>query len=436
MEIKNLISISLVAVFMISLLFSKNTRRTYILTIVYMIPFIDLLITKVSFGGFTVFEAITFYSFFLTLNQFKFKMSNNSIYVTLSFTLLFMLIIGGLNSEFVSSSFLSLAKLMAVFIYAKFLVDECLKDGNFVNIVLNALRTVCIFSVIFVILQLIFGLKFSFYPSVYMNPNAEMDVGIRYPSFFLDPQKYAQFLSMLSFLFLLKVPNNLLFNRYRYLLFLILIFTLFATGGRAALIGLVVGLGFVSLFGEVRFRIFGLIFCFLALIGYYYFSPNFVVFNREQTVDESFQFRYKLWMDAIDIFLKHPILGIGIGNYQDYVSIHAQHQYWILNDDYMYMDHPESGYLKLLTEYGIFGFIIVLMLLFRPVYKALAQFLRRQIHLESLFISAGLISFLISFFTVYSLSDRRVLIVVVSFVSLLVILEKVDLNKVNSIGRE
>ena len=241
---------------------------------------------------------------------------------------------------------------------------------------------------------------------------------------------------MLSFLFLLKVPNNLLFNRYRYLLFLILIFTLFATGGRAALIGLVVGLGFVSLFGEVRFRIFGLIFCFLALIGYYYFSPNFVVFNREQTVDESFQFRYKLWMDAIDIFLKHPILGIGIGNYQDYVSIHAQHQYWILNDDYMYMDHPESGYLKLLTEYGIFGFIIVLMLLFRPVYKALAQFLRRQIHLESLFISAGLISFLISFFTVYSLSDRRVLIVVVSFVSLLVILEKVDLNKVNSIGRE
>ena len=197
MEIKNLISISLVAVFMISLLFSKNTRRTYILTIVYMIPFIDLLITKVSFGGFTVFEAITFYSFFLTLNQFKFKMSNNSIYVTLSFTLLFMLIIGGLNSEFVSSSFLSLAKLMAVFIYAKFLVDECLKDGNFVNIVLNALRTVCIFSVIFVILQLIFGLKFSFYPSVYMNPNAEMDVGIRYPSFFLIRKNMLNFFQCL-----------------------------------------------------------------------------------------------------------------------------------------------------------------------------------------------------------------------------------------------
>ncbi|MBD4707917.1 hypothetical protein GUG31_08305, partial [Xanthomonas citri pv. citri] len=65
-------------------------------------------------------------------------------------------------------------------------------------------------------------------------------------------------------------------------------------------------------------------------------------------------------------------LGIGIGNYKDYTNHYSSDQYYILKDNsILLLDQPENGYLKLLTEFGIIGFAISLLLILIPISKAM-----------------------------------------------------------------
>jgi O-antigen ligase len=417
-EVGKILSISVVMLYILCLFISKDIKRTYVLGVLYLLPFIDLMITPVRLGAFSVFDVITYFTLLFTAHQITFSTKSISLYAFLFILLLGVLLFGGLFSDYVSNSMLNLLKFLSIFIYAKILINECLEDDSFFESVIKALRFSCIASIIFLFIQVIVGLEFSF--ATELNPNTEVETGTRYPSFFQDPQKYAQFLAMLSFLFLINLKKEQERQLVNYSMFIAVILSIFLTGGRAALLGLSVGFMVVFLFGEIRYKVIGVLGAAVGYLSLLIFPKYLIVFNREENVDDSYDFRYRIWMEAVEIFTEHPMLGIGIGNYQNYVMKHAQDQYWVLNDVVFYYDHPESGYLKILTEFGIIGFIITVLFILVPITSSVIAYFRRQNNFNVFFLIAAIVSWLISFISVYSISDKRIFIVVVTLVCLLI----------------
>jgi O-antigen ligase len=179
------------------------------------------------------------------------------------------------------------------------------------------------------------------------------------------------------------------------------------------MIGLVV-------FSNARFRVaFIVIFGLLLSVAYFY-AESFALFQRESTVADAYAFRYEIWKDAFGIFSDHAFWGIGSGNYANYVSLHHPDQYWIADNEVTYFDHPESGYLKLLVEYGITGFMVFCLFVLIPAFSAIRLYLKtRNIHY--ILPLASIVSWMVGFYTVYSLGDIRIFILVATLVSLLIV---------------
>jgi O-antigen ligase len=188
------------------------------------------------------------------------------------------------------------------------------------------------------------------------------------------------------------------------------VLSLLLTGGRAGLGGWLAGLFLVLMLGSARYKV-QIIFT-VALIGLFtfYFQDQIPIFKRAG-IEESYLFRQGIWKEAIGIFAEHPYFGIGIGNYANYVSLHHPDQFWINDNEITFYDHPESGYLKILVEQGILGFSLLFMLILYPIYTAIINY-KNSKNIESLFLIAAILSWIIGFYTVYSLGDVRVRILI------------------------
>jgi O-antigen ligase len=274
-----------------------------------------------------------------------------------------------------------------------------------------------IFSFLFLCCQFIFGPSFSFAKSE--NINVAGGASVRYPSFFQDPQKYAQFLAALSFLMIIqRKDSDNSSNTFGYLIAILSILALMLTGGRAGLGGWLIGLVVFLLFANAMYRI-QLLFSVLLIGAVIFIYQDQIPIFKRAGLEESYLFRQSIWQDALLIHQDNPIVGIGIGNYANYVSIHNPDQFWINGNEITYYDHPESGYLKILVEQGKFGFLLLFLMILVPVYHSFVTFAISKNANHILFIAA-LISWLIGFYTVYSLGDVRIRILVASILVLLV----------------
>jgi O-antigen ligase len=415
MELKNLISIFTALAFLVFILFGKEVKRNYLLFVLFSFPLVDLFITPVSMGGFKVFDFLTATTLILSIKKPEGSLIS-SWYTVSILTLVSILILGCLASEFPVPSFVSLIQMVSVLAYSKILIDECVRDPKFIALTIRALKLSCMLSLVFLALQLIFGLGVTLYE---LNPNASKYDGlIRYPSFFQDPQKYGQFLAVSSFLFLIDASNK---NTYikSLAVFVIIIGALFSTGVRAAFSGLCAGLFLVFLFGNVRYRIAGIACLIAGAVIIIFYGDMFAMFNRGSNVNDTAEVRFAYWNAAIDIFKAHPLFGIGIGNYQQYVSYHAQDQVWEYFGTIEYMDHPESGYLKLLVELGFVCFLIILSFLIIPLVKATKAILLYKDNKTILLITAAILSWMVAFITVYSFSDVRIFLLVTTLLCLI-----------------
>ncbi|MCZ4244145.1 O-antigen ligase family protein [Pedobacter punctiformis] len=381
----------------------------------------DLFITTQDWGGYKVFDIISYFTVILLIGKPKNLISLRTFYTAVSLLLMVVLIIGGLHSEFIARSFVFLSQFITVFIYASILVRQLHQEPTFIYDVLKGLKFSCLFSLAFLAMQLIFGLSVALYK---LNLNASAyDSIIRYPSYFEDPQKYGQFLAMSSFIFLIENPAKKINSLINPALFFLVIVALFLTGVRAAFTGLCVGMIIIFIFGDKKYKLLGIACTAVVIITAVFFSNHFAIFNRGADVNDTASVRYAYWAGAFKIFLQNPFLGIGIGNYQSYVSLHSQDQFWLFFGTYEYMDHPESGYLKLLVEFGVLGFILLLFLIFLPIINAFRVIINPVFANEKkllLFVSASLICWLVAFVTVYSFSDLRIGIFVVTLVSILI----------------
>ena len=145
-------------------------------------------------------------------------------------------------------------------------------------------------------------------------------------------------------------------------LFVLTLGALFLTAKRS---GLLFGLGAMML-GYVAYgnkknsflRLVGLLIAALAavMILSRFLAPVRIVIDRflELGKDSSTINRLKMWQLALELFMKHPVIGIGWEGfkYQYYVNIGAQS-----SGAYEYLD-AHNVYLQVLAETGITGFVL------------------------------------------------------------------------------
>lgn len=414
-----LIALTALASFFILMIFVPgNTNKLYIKYVLLAYPLlaIDLMPSLVSTNIFS-FTTVAFFLLFYKKTP-SLKKNDNNIY-WLYICVLSIVVTGGLilAESLTSTSLTYLMEYISIFIFSKVLIDECLLERKFIYESVNCLKITLFVSLLFMCGQLIVGPSFTIAKSP--NINVLSGIHIRYTSFFQDPQKFGQFLSACSFLFLIKSTENRKWDIINYALLFLSVVSIFLTGGRGALGGWLLGILLLIVLGEARYRI--PVILSLVVLGAvaYNYSSSFAMFQRGTNLSDSYEFRYVIWEDAFKIFTDNPFWGVGIGNYANYVSVHNPDQYWISDNVITFFDHPESGYLKFLTEFGLFGFIVILLMIFTPLYKGIVLYFKthKSFHL---LLSASLTTWLVGFYTVYSLGDIRILILVATLLSLMI----------------
>ena len=412
------LAVAVLMLFFYAMLFIKeDNNKTYLKFVFIAYPFlgIDLLPSVIST---TLFVFITYAFFLFFYKRSPIKYAGSSSYLLLFLFLLSSIGIGlFLSPDLSKDTMTDFVQLLAVFFFAKVLIDEVQLDVGFRTSIFNCMKITLIFSFLFLVLQFIVGPSFSFAKT--QNINVAGGMTIRYPSFFQDPQKYAQYLSASSFLMLL-LPGKIYgkTSQLGLLLCALSMIALLFTGGRAGLGGWLIGLLIVIVLGNAQYRIAIISVAILVSIFIYNFSDTIPIFNRADLAD-SYEFRYAIWQDAFAIFLDHPFFGIGMGNYANYVSIHNPDQYWISDNDVTFFDHPESGYLKLLTEFGLIGFLAVMFFIIKPIYTGIVLYFKTK-DLSLLILVSALFTWLIGFYTVYSFGDIRIKILIISIVCMLI----------------
>jgi O-antigen ligase len=412
------LAVAVLMLFFYAMLFIKeDNNKSYIKFVFIAYPFlgIDLLPSVIST---TLFVFITYAFFLFFYKRSPIKHAGSPSYLLLFLFLLSSIGIGlFLSPDLSKDTMTDFVQLLAVFFFAKVLIDEVQLDVSFRTSIFNCMKITLIFSFLFLALQFIIGPSFSFAKT--QNINVAGGMSIRYPSFFQDPQKYAQYLSASSFLMLL-LPSKMngKTSQLGLLLCALSMIALLFTGGRAGLGGWLIGLLIVIVLGNAQYRMAIISVAILVSIFIYNFSHTIPIFNRADLAD-SYEFRYAIWQDAFAIFLDHPFFGIGMGNYANYVSMHNPDQYWISDNDVTFFDHPESGYLKLLTEFGLIGFLAVMFFIIKPIYTGVVLYFKTK-DLSLLILVSALFTWLIGFYTVYSFGDIRIKILIISIVCMLI----------------
>lgn len=396
--------------FFIYLFRAKNASRAYVLFCLYFFPVIYS-----PDHTYNVFQAISYFYFFYSFRSDKpiFSKYSHPLFWYVMVTLL----IGILFSEFISSAFLGLIKFLPIVIYIHVLLFECMEDSNFIYKVIDILKLNLVIAIAFLFLQLGLGLNFTLFVSD--NPNITFEA-IRYPGIFQDPQKFAQYLSALSFITLIDSPTSPKFSKYKYILLVLTIMSLFLTGGRAALLGLAAGIIFVALFSSNKVRIAtlagGIAVFALALV----FADYLAIFNRGESLKDSYDTRNQIWQVALRVFGKHPLFGIGINNYANYMEAHEKDQYWLVDGEKVYFDHPESGYLKYLAEFGILGIVGVFTFIISAIIKGMKTFFNKVKDFHIIYLISAIITWMLGFYSVYSFSDARIMILIATITCVLI----------------
>ncbi len=417
MSIIKIIPIILVFAFLALMLITKeNKDRLYIKFIVLTFPFLNIPLFPLLKG----FSLITFIYFFFFYKNKKTIFYASRFYLVIFFVLISLIITGLYFSELGPSfvGFRDLVAIFPIFIFAKILIYELIEDENYFFELLHLLKILLIISLIFLGVQLIIGVKFSL--SKQLNPNIILSNGIRYPSFFGDPQDFSMFLAILSFMCLIKKDINSKIPVFNYILIILSVLAILSSGGRAGLIGFIFGITLIIIFGKsISAKIWVIVIGILIYFVVMEFQNKFAIFNRGTDLDDAYKFRHEIWGQAFDMFLNKPIFGIGIGNYERHVVLHNPDQVWPTGDDFIPFDCPENGYLKFLSELGGPAFIIIFIILLLPVFRGMYMFLLKKDFIL-IYLLSGFMVWMIGFNSNYSFGDIRIEILIGLLISMLI----------------
>ena len=319
----------------------KHTIKSYLLYVLYLFPLMNLRVTTEDYGNLSVFDVTSFYTALFLLPVWIKHKSKSGLYTQLFLIFIYLGLIGAVVSEFPSSSFIALARIVSISIFAYFLFKECSAEPDFHLKVVKAIQWSFVIGLIFIALQLIIGLEFTFYSKLGFNTLNKNTNLIRYPGFFGDAQFQGQYIVMLSFvcLYLASLSKKPIYSTSLMLFFLSIV-AIFLAGGRAAFGGFCLGLLFIFLTAGGKFRKYILMFvgCILLYVAY---APENGISSRASELNEDYQFRYKMWERALNISSNHPFLGIELAT----INVIRQSTYTISISRWM-MRYPTMTILK------------------------------------------------------------------------------------------
>ncbi|MCF6172670.1 MAG: O-antigen ligase family protein [Campylobacteraceae bacterium] len=198
------------------------------------------------------------------------------------------------------------------------------------------------------------------------------------PSIFLHHIQYSIFLSLTSIiLFFRAVKERSTRTRIIYSIFFTTVtINLFINIGRTGYITFLIGM-FLSLSTVYKFRLKVIFSAFTATISIivlaYVISPNFQTrivqgindidkMTKNSQYNSSIGARFALWSAAEHIFLKNPILGVGVAQHIEEKNKFAQ-----ANKKFEFLikiSHFHNSFLEILTQFGLVGLFLFIYILF------------------------------------------------------------------------
>lgn len=271
------------------------------------------------------------------------------------FVFILICLCSAILSDFPINSILSIYTYLVIFLYF-FTCLYAIKSSSHTDFLDIIVRNIGIWILLFAFIQIFFNQSFTFFYQIRID-------GSRLDYCFVDPQTAGVVTAFISIFY---------FNKYIYsqpgknLLFFIVFLILTAlTGSKSAILAIGFGIVLSMLANGVKLKyvILGVIFIIAICIAYTLLS-ELVIFERLNEFDSSLNTRQSVyWAKAYQIFWDNWLTGIGPGNFKLYnIEHNIGLTHWTKNGN-IFASQPESGYLLLLDEFGIWTIIPFLLVL-------------------------------------------------------------------------
>lgn len=423
LSVNNRAAIVLLFVFIAVLLFSKSSIfskkfsencAAFLKLTVIGFPIIDLKMVP-SELNIKVFEVLIFLFFIFNYKKF---VNNIKKYDTLFVKILFIvLLLTGLLSDYLFNSVYTTFKFASYFL---FFIITCKAFKYDADLPMYVFNIIVLYALLFIGLQILYGLDFSIYGQL----NEASLKNSRYTSFAQDPQKMATIAYTLAIVYLgLLSTKSGSFSFKNATFFLILIWIALLTGSRSSLVGFIIAAGLLFIF---NFSLKSLLLLSFIVSVFYFLLYDYLltqtVFQRIVDFEDDLEGRSSLfWVEALKIFYDNYLVGIGNGNFS--VFMNNTSAYKISYSKGITADQPESGYLLWMVETGILGLTAFVAL----IVKILA-FTAKNTGDKILKYKLAFLVWVIGFTSVYSLSDTKIVYLLVLLVTLIFI-TKADKSK-------
>ena len=192
-------------------------------------------------------------------------------------------------------------------------------------------------------------------------------------------------------------------------LFLLLLYTLFLTKSRGAMVGLIALFSFLSfawIWKKNKKLIIIPIFCALFVFCVLFFSQTDIQKSDELSVSSPFfariqsftnlkeagQYRLMHWQASVDLIKQKPILGYGIATQRFNFPKYYQPEFAIYEKPNIYLDYAHNDILDILLSAGFLGLIGYLLLVGYVFIRGLKYFLKKSKESDSQIIVLGLMA--------------------------------------------
>ena len=243
---------------------------------------------------------------------------------------------------------------------------------------------------------------------------ASANYGDRIVSFFKDEPivgTYVNAFYLLLIGFIFNFLSGQSYKKLALLLFSIFIFfSIFATGERSPLIKAFLALMMFYSINDsfnIKEKIILIIVLFVISAGIYSSSPflksrwvtdNSLSFfdNKEKIKNTNMisgneNLYLSLYRSGLTVWKNYPLFGVGNKNYR---IVACEKSELIKYPEYICGNHPHQIYLEFLSEHGIFGALILLIIIFKLVFNNLSTLIKSKNYIQ-----LGCFVFLLSFFT-------------------------------------
>lgn len=376
--------------------------RRFIFVLIFLFPLLDLNAPPIELN-FKFFELALLIFVVINIRSLLIGISRQKAGLILLFGIYVVLV--GLTSEFPINSVMVILKLV-LYYFLFHIFTSCLQNGWRPE--RNAILIIAVLAILFFIGQIFFGIEFSLYHS--LNEVALRD--LRYTSFSQDPQKAALIMYVLAIVLL----GSGVFQKGHkekvlcYSLFGLCVMIGFLTGSRATFLGFALSL-LLFFLGKLNLKkVLLTVVFFVGFIISFDYVLSLPVFQRFSSFQESLDGRLTVfWLNTLTIFFDNLWFGIGYGNFPLYVETHMKS--FTYGTTGITVDQPESGYLLWLVETGIIGAAFYVVFIVKTLYSKISE--------ENRPYKLAIIVWLLGFTTVYSLSDSKVLFLVLLSVAVI-----------------